>query len=71
MQRDKFRKGLRDTFDACLELSNKKNADYANEDDSFRNFRNSKVVGVDVGKGILVRLMDKVTRLGNLSAWCN
>lgn len=58
---------IRETYDACYETARRKNADYAGEGaDPFRNFRNSTIVGVSVQKGILVRLMDKMSRVSNL-----
>lgn len=56
------------TFKSCLETMKKKNNDYAGKGtaDPFKNFKNSLVIGVPVQKGILVRLMDKMTRVGNL-----
>ena len=59
---------MADTFQNCLETAIKKNNDYAGENtaDCFKNFRNSTIVGVSVQKGILVRLMDKMTRVSNL-----
>ena len=48
----------------CIDLSQKKNADYTGAtDDAFANFRNSEIVGVSVEKGMLVRLMDKISRV--------
>ena len=43
-----------------------KNQDYAAGDDPFKNFRSSTTVGVDTERGILVRLLDKLSRAGNL-----
>lgn len=58
---------IRETYDACYETARRKNADYAGEGaDPFRNFRNSTIVGVSVQKGILVRIMDKISRVSNL-----
>ena len=57
---------LRATFDRCLELAGRKNADYAGADDPFRNFRGSVTVGVPVERAMLVRLMDKINRISNL-----
>lgn len=58
---------LKETFDACLETAKKKNADYAGENsDPFKNFKNATVVGVSVERGIMVRLMDKMSRVSNL-----
>lgn len=58
---------LEETFKACLETAKRKNADYAGEhSDPFKNFKNANVVGVTVERGILVRLMDKMSRVSNL-----
>ena len=56
----------KETFDKCYETMVKKNADYAGDSDPFKNFLNSKVVGVSPQRGVLVRLMDKMSRIGNL-----
>jgi hypothetical protein len=47
------------------ELTVRKNHDYAGKDgeDPFRNFRKSVVVGVSPGRGILIRMLDKISRL--------
>lgn len=57
---------LANTFDNCLIIATKKNADYSPGADPFRNFRNSEVIGVDPERAILVRVTDKITRIGNL-----
>jgi len=51
---------------AALKLVLKKTNDYATIDDPYRNFRMSESVGVSVEKGILVRMCDKLSRIGNL-----
>jgi len=48
------------------QILTQKNSDYANSDDPFRNFRNSVAAGVPLERGILVRVMDKITRVSNL-----
>lgn len=58
---------LEATFKACLDTARKKNADYAGDNsDPFKNFKNATVVGVSVERGIMVRLMDKMSRVSNL-----
>jgi len=57
----------KETFDSCFAIMKKKNADYAGDLDPFHNFKNSRVVGVSPQKGILVRLMDKMSRIGVLT----
>lgn len=54
------------TFKDALVLLKKKSHDYAGTDDPFKNFRSSTVVGVEVERAILVRIMDKVNRISNL-----
>ncbi len=66
MQRNDFIKALKKNFEDGLELMCKKNADYANDVDSFANFKRSELVKVPVERGVLVRIMDKVSRISNL-----
>ena len=54
-------------FREALETMKKKNADYAGDPTSMRNFElSADVAGIPMSKGVLVRLMDKMTRIGNL-----
>ena len=54
-------------FQEALDTMKKKNADYAGDSSSMRNFElSADVAGIKMSKGILVRLMDKMTRIGNL-----
>lgn len=59
---------LEEAFTKCMSMAAKKNADYAGEEtkDVYKNFRNSVAVGVSPERAILVRLMDKITRVSNL-----
>jgi hypothetical protein len=61
---------MSETFAKVLETVRRKNNDYSGEtaavNDPFKNFKNSLVIGVPVEKGILVRLMDKMSRISNL-----
>jgi hypothetical protein len=56
------------TFKSCAELARQKNNDYAGENtpDPYRNFRNSSIVGIPPQHGVLVRMTDKLVRIGNL-----
>jgi len=65
MNQKEFLDNIEETYKKCLQTSKKKNDDYAGSDDPFANFKRSRVVGVDVGRGILVRLMDKIARVSN------
>lgn len=66
MNQDQFFTELENVFTECIAIVKAKNNDYAQKSDPFRNFRNSTIVGVPVEQGILVRLMDKTTRVSNL-----
>lgn len=46
-------------------LLGKKNADYANGDDPFLNFRASQNYNVHPAKGILIRMSDKMSRINS------
>ncbi len=66
MNRNNFIRALERNFEAGLALMISKNADYANEVDSFANFKRSELVKVPVERGILVRVEDKISRISNL-----
>lgn len=66
MERTQYIESLRDNFEKCIEIVEKKSLDYATASDPFKNFKASLVVGVDPSSGILVRILDKITRIGNL-----
>jgi hypothetical protein len=57
---------MQDLFRRCLEIAEAKNADYANEDDPFQNFRGVEVLGISVEDGFLTRMSDKLARVSNL-----
>lgn len=54
------------TFSQCFSLIKKKNEDYATPTNALKNFQGSTLIGVSINRAILVRLMDKITRIGNL-----
>jgi hypothetical protein len=64
--REKFLNSMSQNALDALQLVMKKTQDYATIDDPYRNFRMSESVGVSVEKGILVRMCDKLSRIGNL-----
>jgi hypothetical protein len=66
MKTSKYNKILESNFKEALELSKSKNADYADIDDPFKNFKMVEMLGVSVEKGILIRIMDKISRINNL-----
>jgi len=65
MNKTEFFEGIEETYKECFEIVKKKNLDYAGEDDQFKNFRSAFVVGLDYKKAILVRILDKFSRISN------
>lgn len=57
---------MNETFIKCHEIARKKNSDYGGGSDPYNNFRNTKIVGVSVQDGIMVRLTDKFSRIATL-----
>jgi len=66
MNQTDFVESLRNNYDKGVELMVKKNKDYANSNDPFKNFKTSTVIGVTPPRAILVRILDKITRISNL-----
>lgn len=66
METDVFLQALKKNFREGLDLMIKKNSDYSRGTDAFANFKTSELVQVPVERGILVRIMDKVSRISNL-----
>ncbi|MCK9463407.1 MAG: nucleotide modification associated domain-containing protein [Proteobacteria bacterium] len=63
---NQLHESMKKTFDKCYEISVAKNHDYAGNEDPYANFRTSTTVGVPVERGIMVRMMDKVSRINRL-----
>jgi len=58
---------LEQTFEECLKIATAKNNDYGGTNgDPFHNFENTNLVGVSPPKGILVRMVDKMSRIATL-----
>ena len=53
----------RDTFQSCEDIIKAKNADYADDDDPYSNFRTASLFGIHPAIGILLRVMDKIQRI--------
>lgn len=66
MTREEFINDIERTYAECVGIVKTKNADYATSVDPFQNFRNAGAVGVSVQRAILVRIMDKISRVSNL-----
>ena len=66
MNQQQYIRNIEEIYKDCVRIVVKKNNDYALFEDPFQNFRNSTVAGVPLEKGILVRIMDKITRMSHL-----
>lgn len=66
MTREEFIKSIENTYKKGIEIIKLKNADYANSSDPFKNFKSAEIIGLSVERAILVRVLDKITRISNL-----
>lgn len=66
MSQDEYLDHIAGLYAEALELMTRKNNDYATKSDPFKNFRNSLLIGVPIEKGIMVRILDKITRITHL-----
>ncbi len=53
-------------LERALDIMRAKSSDYAQPDDPFANFKGSEFLGIDLKRGILIRMMDKISRVNNL-----
>jgi len=56
----------KNTFKKCVDISRAKCQDYAGDQDPLANFRMCQQFGVSLEHGIMVRLSDKISRIGRL-----
>ena len=66
MNRAEFVKNIEDSYTKALEILKKKNSDYAVNDDPFRNFNFSEIIGITPERAILARVVDKLARVNVL-----
>lgn len=66
MNQQQFLRSLEDSFSSCLIIARAKNSDYSSGVDPYRNFRSAEIAGVSVERAILVRILDKLSRVSNL-----
>lgn len=66
MKRDDFLAALQEVFAECHAISSAKNQDYADTANAFKNFETASLANISLEKGIYVRILDKMTRIGNL-----
>ena len=57
---------MKKSFNKGIKIVEKKNCDYATNDDAFKNFRFAQQVGVSPCRAVLVRIADKLARISNL-----
>ena len=66
MTQEEFLKKLIREYEVCTDISRKKNADYSANNDAFLNFRSTQNMGISPATAIMVRMGDKMARVGNL-----
>jgi len=66
VNRTDYIRNIEAVFNDTLEIIKAKSADYATEDDPFKNFRVAETLGFDLSEGILIRMSDKFSRISNL-----
>jgi (p)ppGpp synthase/HD superfamily hydrolase len=66
MTPDKLHARFKELTTQMVDICEKKNKDYANQADALANFRRCERLGVTMLKGMLVRMSDKMERMGNL-----
>lgn len=66
MKRELYLTKLEAIFKSGMDIIRAKSSDYASADDSFRNFRMSEAINIKPEVGILIRMQDKMARVGNL-----
>ena len=57
---------LHENAERALNVMDQKSHDYATDKDPFSNFRACEEYGIPVEHGILIRMSDKMSRIGNL-----
>lgn len=66
MNKEDFIKNIEATYLRGVEIIKIKNRDYAGDDDPFKNFRSAIIAGTPVDRAILIRILDKLSRISNL-----
>ena len=66
MTKDNFIKNIEATYLRGVEIIKIKNRDYAGDTDPFKNFRSASIAGIEVDRAILIRILDKLSRISNL-----
>jgi hypothetical protein len=66
MTQKSFFTSIEDDMKEGLGLIKLKNKDYATESDPFKNFRTASLVGVNPERAMLLRVLEKLSRISNL-----
>ena len=67
MTQQDYLKMFKQLTDEMMELTRKKNSDYADRENAFQNFELIEKMGVaSTEQGFMVRMSDKLQRIGNL-----
>lgn len=66
MNTKEFIDDIESTYATGVTIIRRKNADYANSTNPFKNFESASIVGVSVERAMLVRILDKLARVSNL-----
>lgn len=61
-----FRADIEETFKKALLIIDQKNHDYSGTIDPFSSFRNAQIAGVGVTQSLVLAVVQKVSRMGNL-----
>jgi len=66
MNQQQFIESIENTYKTGVEIIKIKNSDYANSDNPFKNFESAQIAGINIDRAILVRVLDKISRISNL-----
>lgn len=66
MNQEQFLTRLAEVKAEAVEISRRKNADYATENKPFANFEACEVFGLDTAEGFVFRMADKLMRISHL-----
>jgi hypothetical protein len=66
MNQQQFFKSIEKTYEDGLALIKIKNSDYGADTDPFKNFRSAGTINLSPEKALLVRILDKISRIDNL-----
>ena len=65
-EQEKFLMNAVKNYEKAIDIMRPKNCDYAKVDDPYANLRGAEFLGVNLKRGILIRVMDKISRINNL-----